>query len=807
MTRVLRITDASTRALRVAFTEAGLFELWLDANTPIGWTKVSTPTVTQSTSNVKAGIYSARLQSGSLRFDADLAELAMNNGDTVYVRCWVYVVSGAHRLYGEPYAAGTPSTNYAETVGTGWQQLIVQTTANASGIVILLQNVSGDAYWDLVQTASVHTEWIEGQLSTAFRITNWEQNIIDEKGGGYFSGSSLSEGEEYIGGVWGIGEQVIDFNMLEGASQNALIADYRRAIYATQQARLYGSTNQQPDVVYIEAKAENETEYRYARIIKATLPSISDVYDIVFAQTALTDLSMNIRHAHWQELPLGVGLNIPITIEPIDTSGIDYEPVVGNAFRPLTITNIHITTAGGNLVGSGIPYNVIGATGETYFGINTDGTMPAHPFNNIVFDLSTAAAGTYTLAYEYWNGSAWTALNNAAFEISSPADFKNAGRVVLSWEQPEDWAENTPGGSLPTCFWMRVRVASGSLSTQPVQQNNDPYSPTVPYVEIDYSDVGGDIAALAKIEAGVSYYDRNMRDVLRMLIGLKSSKFSNYYPFYINLSEEHDTGTSITYPQVIVDGVHANFADESFSPVGRAVTYQPASSHSRTNIIACTITPASDLQASSFNGRYRAFARVRQETGTVGQHKFDLQVSFGNQTFISDTAVTKIKNNSMAIAEVLDFGELIIGFEKIRFGESSDTLFIGVYAEAEASLSSPGIWIYDIVLIPVDEWMADIAISFDGGGNMGLRSIITADSIDHPKYNHRAYAQQGNRLTHMLQMSANGPVIAQNNQTQRYWFFSMSWDSTNSAWVAMFEPCYHIRVKKVNRYLSLRGAS
>lgn len=95
---------------------------------------------------------------------------------------------------------------------------------------------------------------------------------------------------------------------------------------------------------------------------------------------------------------------------------------------------------------------------EAYFGLSSK-------FNRAKFSFATAGVqgSAVTLAWEYWNGSAWTALSGVSDGTS--------GLTVsgtTTWTIPSDWA--TKAVNATTCYWMRLRFTAGSWTTNPIVQ-------------------------------------------------------------------------------------------------------------------------------------------------------------------------------------------------------------------------------------------------------------------------------------------------------------------------------------------------
>lgn len=88
----------------------------------------------------------------------------------------------------------------------------------------------------------------------------------------------------------------------------------------------------------------------------------------------------------------------------------------------------------------------------TYFGHD------AHTYG-LNINIGTAKTGTWTLTWEYWNGSAWTALTNVT---DGTSNFATTGAQTVTWTMPVDWAKTTVNGF--NRFWVRARISSFTSS-------------------------------------------------------------------------------------------------------------------------------------------------------------------------------------------------------------------------------------------------------------------------------------------------------------------------------------------------------
>jgi hypothetical protein len=79
----------------------------------------------------------------------------------------------------------------------------------------------------------------------------------------------------------------------------------------------------------------------------------------------------------------------------------------------------------------------------------------------LVFGTPGVQNAAVTLAWEYWNGSAWAALSSV---VDGTSELTADGTVT--WTVPGNWATTAVNGV--TQFWARVRFTAGSWTTNPL---------------------------------------------------------------------------------------------------------------------------------------------------------------------------------------------------------------------------------------------------------------------------------------------------------------------------------------------------
>jgi hypothetical protein len=142
-----------------------------------------------------------------------------------------------------------------------------------------------------------------------------------------------------------------------------------------------------------------------------------------------------------------------------------------------------VAQVGGNAVAGARAYDHSGPTytDETTEVNNADANdmtlLPATPAVNDAYyfgyasvwdwlnlNIGTAGAGTWTITWEYWNGSSWAALPGVH---DTSNGFRASGMNSVKFNRPDDWANHDVDGA--TLYWIRGRVTSySSVTTQPL---------------------------------------------------------------------------------------------------------------------------------------------------------------------------------------------------------------------------------------------------------------------------------------------------------------------------------------------------
>lgn len=89
----------------------------------------------------------------------------------------------------------------------------------------------------------------------------------------------------------------------------------------------------------------------------------------------------------------------------------------------------------------------------------------ARQFDVMWLNIGTQGDGVWTIAWEYWNGAAWSALSDVIDNTNGLTAI--AGLHDVSFTRPGDWAQTTIEGH--NLYWVRARVSSyTSIITRPL---------------------------------------------------------------------------------------------------------------------------------------------------------------------------------------------------------------------------------------------------------------------------------------------------------------------------------------------------
>lgn len=668
------------------------------------------------------------------------------------------------------------------------------------------------------------------KVLSGFSVSDWRQAIAQYKGGGTWQGSALSDGRKLADTKFDNVSETFPIQAVKGSKQDVAIHILQEFFRLSEKAAAYGATRWQEDPVWLESRAEYETNTRYALVHTSVISELDDFYGTSFKDDAvMAGLSWIVERDHWSENQPGTGTAVEASafeaydgrnLGNVDSSGAREattadEVYVANKRNMANLTDIYIDDGGvpsANLMDAALPFDLLPAVPAVndaiYFGIDTT-LANSGPFCSLVFDLSIAQSDC-TIAWEYWDGGAFVALsvqdNTDAGGAMTGDAFDTTGVGSVHWEQPTDWTTLSVNGIAG--YWIRARVTGiGAAPSPPRQQNRDIYSIVWPYIEIQSDQVGGDIAAL------IAQYVHNQSgnhfnypaaptvklQFARAIVGLRSTARGSNFTAYINLADEQNpAGITIT-----VGSASTTFVTDVRSPTGRAMRYNSAGGASMDEQIRIRLSSSISPQ---FYGEFHCYVRCRPVTRTYGD--LAIQLSWIPLTATAeDTPIAlteKVLLNVEAPWQVIDLGEISIPQGKML----TETTEYGLTIDIENS-DPADVYFYDLIIMPTDEWAADFYDWKKGGyiSSAAQDQRLYIDSLT-PKWQIRALVEQisTGAINFSYGATRNGPAIAQANSQQRYWYLFLRVASfVDGQERGNCEIASSLQILRNQRYLGARG--
>jgi hypothetical protein len=444
------------------------------------------------------------------------------------------------------------------------------------------------------------------------------------------------------------------------------------------------------------------------------------------------------------------------------------------------------------------PYNILGTTASVnkalYLGSKTNDTnVPGGTFSSVVFDI-TQKSENITVVWEYWNGSAWATL--AAQDNTD--QFKLLGVNSVSWTIPSAWATTTVNSVLG--YWVRARISAVAASpVLPIHDNRFMYTSLLPYIEIASSQVQGDLPAVGRIK----WMNQSGIDIERSVYGLRSLDRGLNFNAFLNISDEQ-----VPFGLTITKGTEAGVAwqDDKSAPAGRSLLISYSSSgdlNDWNDLVSITLSTS---VAREYHGYYKAMLRCFYNNASNQAWNLRIQLRFGS-------GGTKVNTQSafattLSNWEAIDFGQLAISTQQISSSVGSLPDEMKIVVQGYCTAVSKPLTLYDLILIPIDEWAIDARIpelTATGSPEIDVNDYLDVDSISNPKVAISAYNRNpAGQIISRYQNVSNGPVIFQKNKDQRLWFANLTYENY---WRGYPETIGSVQIFKQQQYLGFRGES
>jgi len=482
--------------------------------------------------------------------------------------------------------------------------------------------------------------------------------------------------------------------------------------------------------ILMTAKTDNETDTRYALVYNSPDLAYPDFYDNPFRyHDFMPNFGIGIARFAWQDAIPGV-IGSAKTLTASDGPASPTEVHIANFRDDEDVDTIFVDDGGvfsANRAGTAAfdLYPTTAVAGDAlYIG-------SAVPWKHIMFQIGTAGVYSANIFFEYWNGSAWTQLTagtdytlypEANVGIVSQSPFDIAGIWAFSFFPRANWAATTVNGA--SKYWMRARVdAVTSWTTTPSNATAEPYSQRKPHIDLPAAAFQGDVhpQLLLRLRAPSGGNENEGKaNLSRIILGAKSRNLTNFASHINAGGDDNPAAWTVAY------GTDAASEASTKGPGGKRASVSFATDATLVSRVQYT----GDDLLDDYVGLYRIFGRVEQVGGAAGDCSVKLRILIGS------TNVYAPKYDTPEIDLVgADVGQELVEFHNgqggpiaIPFGEKYNADSLGAIdlifqIHAARATGAAVLKIYDLILIPVDEWSAtlDDPISDSTNGNSALR--------------------------------------------------------------------------------------
>lgn len=658
-----------------------------------------------------------------------------------------------------------------------------------------------------------------------FILDRWEPKLAQPKGGGVFKDSSVAHGRQLALKYYQNVEEEFTLKLV-GADQAAVYRHGRKLRKLLEQADAYWTSGFNYTPVYLRVKGEGEAYPRYCPIAGWAIEAESDPFSPPLGGPVLTaamdDFDLLIeRKPFWKDQVPGSDDAIEAgvtqtydgrTLGNVDDTGtLDpttaAEVFFANSSTIAQLTDIYENDGGvwsANLLDAVLPHRILpvgpAINDAIYFGIDT-GVADSGPFSSLIFDLLAATTGV-TGQWEYWNGAAF-AVFPAPAGFNHLADntqgFTVTGVEGVFWDHPALWTTcnllAVLGGAAPniTGWWVRFRVTAAAAATGASQQNRDIYTVTWPYVEIQNDQIESELSALTRMQIrNESNFDDDTdtkKFTNRLICGARGVDRGSNFNAYIPLAD-----VQLLSGQTINLGTAAYASDIFNSARLRYISIAPAGS-----IVTVTLD---NTIANDYKGRFHIYLRH-----TVSGD-YTVQISCRAYGDVWHSDVIGLPNNLNV--KITDFGSVTLPPSGAENNETVDEIEFEINVLDLGGSATAGI--YDLILIPADEWIGSFFADDIHGPNLDGTNYLDADSVTFPKkplYSPILNRSSGN-LESQYTNTTVGPISLEAERQMRLWFLGLGNEISGlliPEWNAKHSYAHTIQMSIARQYLAAIGSA
>lgn len=544
----------------------------------------------------------------------------------------------------------------------------------------------------------------------------------------YFSNAGYSTG----GGLSGFRYPLVErtYNLLVEGTDHDDIADSQRALWRLlEDAALYHIDPQRLTPTFLIQQADNETDPRYCLVYGMKGFKAGSVFDNDFRYRDRIDrLEVRIvQSPFWSTVKPG---DLPPAPLALNTGpGNDAKNFVTNDYSNATMDYMYNYDASaaafsGNLASDSGPFDLFtgwtagSATGPdpaagdiAYFGF-------VRPVHNVVIHIiqELIESGGHTLIWELSDGGGgWNAITPASLgesmylhdsraSVSNDTFFDSTGYglfTVIRGTNVGAWLSDTVNGS--SAHWLRCRINSMGTVSQHPQIGLPSAFLSNPWMEVSASEFKGDTDAplLMRIYWPTGGDETTTAlNASKIIVGLRTSPSAGFLS-HLNLGNVNHPGWSHTL---------GTDASQALNPAA------PGASH-------CQVTFATDEAMvmrirtvktnglAAYLGRYKALLRCLQSGGSAGDTTVKLRIGLdGVDDYSPKWDTDPVALRGVGLLEAVDLG--VVNVPLVDPSDTDSTsldLIFEIHAKCGAGLAGTvDLYLYDIVLIPIDEWSTEM---------------------------------------------------------------------------------------------------
>lgn len=391
----------------------------------------------------------------------------------------------------------------------------------------------------------------------------------------------------------------------------------------------------------------------------------------------------------------------------------------------------------GKYVYFGVAYSASGAISGTFFNIVLNLTSDGSSFPTFNIAAETSVSG----------GEGFAPVTIWPTKITHP------GVTIITITPPtisSNWSNTTINGKAG--YYLRLSISDATLDSNIYQLHRHPYTCSWANIVLP-KDQATDI--VKKIIARMRVLAKSTEDMARLIVGTRSMARGSNFSAYINMSTQN-------LPSGIKFSYNATYGGTQRHPrypghYAIAVTL-PTSSLSDVEMCKLKIERA---VANEYIGRYRAFVRAEVTGGSSYASACMMRLLVSQEITLESTTYTVPTTSTYdvtladtyagvtpeySMVGIYDMGTLEVPFFQRSDAENIGPIYLSVIMNKDATAGTVTVVLKDLILMPIDEFFADITSPYVMEGRTSKRLLVAVrdsslyelDSVSMPWFGTRA---------------------------------------------------------------------